>query len=689
MQRKHRKDVVSIGNDENLIRKILKAVKRDKTILILLLLLVGAITYGTFYLTGILTNTITISTFIFGLDMIKEIFSDEQKIKVFLCVAAMEFALYLYITMNKPSYRSKLVEVTPDIHTPAPVGQNQCGSAKWLKKNQFDKTFNSVFISNKILEMDIREFKIPSGGFVLGKEDTPKGEQIYYIDTDTHVLCVGTTRSGKTRCCVLQTIGLQALAGESIIASDPKGELVDYTKPYLEYLGYEVYTINYDEPLYSDYWNYLQTIIDFVDADDIPAAIDATWDLTSQLVGEAKGEKIWNDGEASVIAAAIMAVVYDNRTGEQKKYQNLPNVYYFLINMCKPVVVGKQKVLPLSLYVNILPENHPSKGLLGVSDIAPSRTQGSFYTSAVMTLKLFTNPYIANMSSRSSFRLEDMGKKKMAVFIVLPEDRLTYHPLATLFVSQAYAVLSKEAKRNGGRLNIRVNVDMDEAGNFSKLANLIQMLTMGGGKGFRMNFFVQDFAQLEEKYEKTGLRTIRSNCETWVYLKSNDPETRKDISDALGKYTTQSYSTNVNSNKSSSSVTSTGSSNQLIGRELLTPEEVKEIKRPYTLVMPIGTPAIMYAPDLSQWYFNKLFGMGDEEHNKRLRVKRQSQRRKHNISQEIELWGIWNVVMSIIKCRQKENQLQQAVEKMSQGAMDQMPDKMLFDMAEQWDSDDD
>lgn len=661
-------------NGENGVSKLLRAVKKDKTILVLLLFLVAFIVYVTFYLTGILTNTITADTFIFGISVIKEILCSRQKLKVFVCVAALEFALYLYITINKPGYQSKLIEITPDIHTPAPVGQNQCGSARWLKEKEYDKVFKSIVIPSKILKEDIGKFTIPSGGFVLGKEDTPKGEKIYYIDTDTHVLCVGTTRSGKTRGCVLQTIGLQGLAGESIIATDPKGELVDYTKPYLEHLGYEVYTINYDEPMYSDCSNYLQAIIDFVDAGDIPAAIDGAWDMTSQLVGEAKGEKIWNDGEASVIAASIMSVVYDNREGECKKYQNLPNVYYFLINMCKPVTAGKQKILPLSVYVNSLPEDHPSKGLLGVADIAPDKMRGSFYTAAVMTLKLFTNPYIANMSSKSSFRLEDLGRKKMAVFIVLPEDRLTYHPLATLFVSQAYAVLSKEAKRNGGRLNIRVNADMDEAGNFSKITNLIQMLTMGGGKGFRLNFFVQDFAQLEEKYEKTGLRTIRSNCETWVYIKSNDPETRKDISDALGKYTTQSYSTSINSNKTSSSVTSTGSSNQLIGRELLTPEEVKEIKRPYSLVMPSGSPAIMNAPDLSQWYFNELFGMGEEDYNEKLRIERQAQRVKHDISQKIELWGIWKVIREEVERKQEEKELKQEAEGMQQEMMQHIPD---------------
>ena len=368
-----------------------------------------------------------------------------------------------------------------------------------------------------------------------------------------------------------------------------------------------------------------------------------------------------------MIAAAIMAVVYDNREKEKHIYRNLANVYYFLVNMCKPV----GNILPLSVYVAKLDDSHPAKGLLAVSDIAPSRTRGSFYTSAVMTLKLFTNPYIANMSSASTFDPADLGRKKVAVFIVLPDDRLTYHSLATLFIAQVYTILSKEADRKGGRLDNRVNVVADEFGNFSKLANFVQMLTVGGGKGIRFYLFVQDFAQLEDKYEKTGLRIIRSNCETWVYLQTDDNETLKDISEKLGKYTTQSYSTNMSSNSSSSRVTSTGASNNLIGRELLTPDEVKRIKRPYTLVTSRNNPAIMYDPDLSQWYFNQLFGMGNPEFNRKLRIQRKAERIEHEVSQEIALWGIWLVIISEIKRKQKEQEMKKAMEQEMKKAMEQ------------------
>jgi type IV secretion system protein VirD4 len=111
---------------------------------------------------------------------------------------------------------------------------------------------------------------------------------------------------------VLQSIGFQALAGESMIMSDPKGELYQYTYPFLNRLGYEVIAIDFKNPLKSQRYNFLQNIIDAFKENNRPKAIDCAWDITTALVGEAKGERIWNDGEASVIASAILSVVYDN-----------------------------------------------------------------------------------------------------------------------------------------------------------------------------------------------------------------------------------------------------------------------------------------------------------------------------------------------------------------------------------------
>lgn len=171
------------------------------------------------------------------------------------------------------------------------------------------------------------------GGLPAGYEKTKGVERIYVLDDDLHTCTIGATRSGKTRSLVLQSIVVQALAGESLCCSDPKGELFQYSYPMLERLGYQVIALDFKNPRKSARYNFLQPVIDAVNAGDYAKAVDLAWDITESLVGETKGESIWNNGEKAIIAGAIMAVVFDNKDNPQ--FQNMTNVYFFVLNMCR------------------------------------------------------------------------------------------------------------------------------------------------------------------------------------------------------------------------------------------------------------------------------------------------------------------------------------------------------------------
>ncbi len=481
-----------------------------------------------------------------------------------------------------------------------------------------------------------KESYFKEGGLVVGLEKTKNEERLYTITDDVHSLCVGATRSGKSRTIVLQSICNLALAGESIVLSDPKGELYQYTYPFLERMNYEVMTLDFRNPLKSNQYNFLQPIIDTVDRGDMPKAIENTWDITSSLVGESKGERIWTDGEASTIAAAIMAVVFDNKTGYNKQYQNMTNVYYFISQMCKTI----DNTMPIVEYMKELNDSHPAKALIAISEIAPSKTRGSFFTAALTTLRLFTNPLIHSMTANSDFNPKDLGDKKVALFIVLPDEKTTYYSLASLLVSQIYEQLVNLADERGGRLKRRVNFLLDEFGNFTKIPDFANKLTVGGGRGIRFNLFLQSFAQLEEKYGREISRTIRGNCQTWIYLQADDIETLEEISKKLGNYTVSTYSLSASS---SSRSTSSSQSINLTGRPLLYPNEIRLISRPYSLVISRSNPVIMFAPDISQIYFNKILGLGDREHNRRVREIREIRRKSRRIrGGDLPLWGIWD-----------------------------------------------
>ncbi|BCN29523.1 VirD4-like conjugal transfer protein, CD1115 family [Anaeromicropila herbilytica] len=684
------------------------------------------------------------------IEIIKIVASSKNASKLFLCLLlGLLLCVVVLMLSDTKDYQSKQIIVTPDISTPVVAGQGQCGTAKWLDLNQFEKVFATSLIDknhplmdwlrehalddisgelqrieqleedisnlqNELehsqgdsnLKQDLEEkidikvqqltdqslvirpketdlnfdFKnIPinvlnnmEGGMVLGKKDNKLGELLYYINEDVHTLILGATRAGKGRCIVIQTLCFLALALENILCFDPKGENYDYTKPLLQALGYDTILIDFKNPKMSTRFNFLQPIIDCIDQEDIPGAIDATWDLVSQLVGEPKGERLWTDGEASNIAGSIMAVCYDNRAPENHKYRNLQNVYYFISQMCTPVQVGNVMVVPLNKYTKDLPYDHPSKALFAVGEIAPSRTRGSFYTSSLMTLKLFTNPLIAEMTSISDYDCMKIGNKKTAIFIMLPDDRKTYYTLASLYVSQLYQLLSKAADLRGGRLKRRFNFVLDEFGQYAKIPPFTSMMTVGGGKGIRFNLFLQAFSQLDEIYEKEAAKTIKSNCENWIYLQSDDGDTRKDLSEKLGKYTISTYSLSANHQKFSNPSSSHNIS--LTGRDLLTPDEIKKIKRPYSLVTSRNDPAIFYAPDLVNWSFNSILGLGSKEHNRRLRLARGNIRYRREVSSKPVLWGIWDQYIEAIKEEQKEKERKKMEEMAKMMAMQSSSD---------------
>ena len=82
-------------------------------------------------------------------------------------------------------------------------------------------------------------------------------------------------------------------------------------------------------------------------------------------------------------------------------------------------------------------------------------------------------------------------------------------------------------------------------------------------------------------------------------------------------------------------------SSNLTARPLLTPDEVGMIDRPYSLITTREYPVVLYAPDLSKTVFNTMFGLGNEEHNRNVREKREQQRKVSEYNGNMELWTIW------------------------------------------------
>ena len=620
--------------------------------------------------------------------IISGVFGGEKPRKLYLLLEALVVLLcVVYFVCAERTYQTDTYKVTDNISVPVPSGQGQHGTAWFMSNKEKHSMYHFVEISQSnaviksLMEQGRKRFEavengVPfspeiidtsglsiDGGIAVSYERSKFRESVACITDDVHILIIGATRSGKTRCLVIQSICALALAAEGMVVNDPKGELYHYTHSFLESMGYMVQVVDFNNPKKSCRYNPLQMIIDAVNENRIDDAQTYTWDFVTFLVEKNDhSEPIWSNGEMSVIAAAVMCVVYDNR--DRPEYQNLTNVYNFIANMCKPV----NKVLPIDAYMDKLPDSHPAKKLMAIAKLAPDKMGGSFYTAALTTLRLFITNDIYNMTKESEFSLSDVGAKlKQALFFILPDQKTTYYPIVTLLVSQQYELLVTYAKKCGNRLPHRVNYILDEFGNFAAIDKFQTKMTVAGGYGIRWNLFIQDFNQLIDVYGQEVAKIIQGNCHYWIYLHSQDNSTNEEISKSMGKYTTSTYSLGGSTQKYAAPSSSTNI--QLSERSLLNPDEVAKIKRPYQIVLSPDPPAVMYSPDISQWTFNIMLGMGNKAHNTKLiELDENARPERGGKSTEQLLWKPWEEIL-----RESSAPPAAAVHRHSESALDNKP----------------
>lgn len=552
----------------------------------------------------------------------------KQRELCFLLVCS--WVLFLWMTSHKQTVANvNMMKVTDKIKIPCPTGNGQHGSSRFMTKQEIHNTFAVVEYNKTTKQVKERE----NYGLVLGIYKTSFNKLwILSIKDDQHALIIGSTRCGKTRGIVLQTVWLRALAQQSMIVTDPKGELFIYSKEYLKKMNIETIVLDFRQCEKSFHYNYLEFINQAINTGDIPSAIDNTWDLVSCLVGVPKGEPLWTNGESATIAASILFVSME----APEEYRNLPNVYHFIRTMCVEDEMGQ---MPINKFMDSLPKEHPAKSVFGVAEISPEKMRGSFFGSALATLRLFTNWNIADVTSKSDFDVLTLAKKPTALFLIVPDETEKFYPLVSLFISQTYTMFSKYAYNHGGRLPTTVDFLCDEFGNFPMIPSFGTILSVAAGRGIRFWLIVQDYEQLYKKY-KEEYQTIKANCETTVLIKTSSIKTQEELSRKTDKYTCR-----VNTSGGSVSGSTTGhrsysSNSNLQGRSLLTPGEIGMIQRPYSLVFQSGCyPAILHTPDLKIYPTNEDFGMGSKEHNLALFEQRDKEREKRDIK-EIKLWNL-------------------------------------------------
>lgn len=457
------------------------------------------------------------------------------------------------------------------------AGGGQYGTARWRNAKSLSQTLDGLSGN--------------SGGFVVGVK---KKRLFHRFDawldkSDTHCLVIGATRSGKSRRIILPTIWTLGRAGESMVITDPKGELHARSKAYLEKQGYKVARIDLRDPYCGLRWNLMQPIIKAMAENDMGTAGQAAWDAAHVITYQRphQGDPIWPQAQESLTAALMLAVASDAPKGSK----TMAECYNMLFEQ------GAGDGEALDLLLRSFPAGHPAKSAYGVAALSSDRLRSSIFTGTAAQLRLWADPAVAWLTGESETEVQLVGEEKAAVFLVIPDERGTRNVLASLYIAQCYQALADISNKTGGRLKRRVNFLLDEFGNIPSIPDFDKKLTVAAGRNIRFLLAVQDVAQIKARY-RDAYSTVLGNCATWVYLSTADLETAKMISGKTGQHTikTQSHSS------SSRSSTESNVSESMTGRALLMPDEVSRWPKNWSLVLQTGQNAAKLSlPDLSLW----------------------------------------------------------------------------------------
>lgn len=524
-----------------------------------------------------------------------ELMLDSQQLKkVFLTLQIVVLSFIVYLFMFTPVKIQK--QNLKELGGPEASGKGQFGTSRYSTQKEFQRA-NGVWAMNGSMPT--------SGGVVLGMDK--KLQKAFYVHDDAHTLLLGSTRSGKSRKSLMPSIYLTGKSGESMVITDPKGEMYQTTSGYLENEGYKIIKIDLRDPgKQGNTWNPMRTVVEALEdeelskEDQIALATERARDLAYMIVfqKERQGDPIWANGELSVITALVLYIAIEERTPLN---QNLTSVFRLLRDYGQPVHDPEtmEEYIPLNNIMMELHGEHPARDAFTVAALAPSRQRGSFFSGAASNLLLFSDPNISSMTQKNDHKLEDVGKRKTAVFLVIPDDTTSRHLLASLYIDQMYSKLVREANQNGGRLRTRVNFLLDEFGNMPQISKFDTKITVAAGRGMRFTLALQDINQLKTIYGNTA-KTITGNCLVWIFLRTTDSVTAKEISEKTGKYTvaTNSVSNNYKSLDSSSGTYSAS----LTSRALLLPDEIERWPTGMTLILRSGEyPSKITAPDISEW----------------------------------------------------------------------------------------
>ena len=447
-----------------------------------------------------------------------------------LCGAGLRLAVYLK-GKNAKKYRHNV----------------EYGSARWGTAKDIEPFIAPKFEDNVILTKTER----------LMMSNRPKNPA---NARNKNVLIIGGSGSGKTRFWLKPNL-LQMHS--SYVVTDPKGSIVIECGNALLKHGYTIKifnTINFQKSMHYNPFAYIHSEKDI---------LKLVTTLIANTKGDGKaGDEFWTKAETLLYCALIGYIHYEAPVEEQ----NFSTLIEFL-NAMEVREDDEEFQNPVDLMFEALEKkkpNHFAVRQYKKYKLAAGKTAKSILISCGARLAPFDIQEVRDVTAYDELQLDTLGDKKTALFLIMSDTDATFNFLISMIYTQLFNLLCEKADDvYGGRLPVHVRCLIDEMANIGQIPNLEKLVATIRSREISACLVLQAQSQLKAIY-KDNADTIIGNMDSRIFLGGSEPTTLKELNQALGKETIDTYNTSNTRGNSPSY----GQNFQKLGKDLASVDEL-------------------------------------------------------------------------------------------------------------------
>lgn len=477
-----------------------------------------------------------------------------------------------------------------------------------------------------------KEGEAPSGGTLVVGEI---GESVRLIDS-VHACILAESGEGKSRRVAILSALANFEQGRSLIINDIKGELRAFLEPTFEKAGaHRIVDVMFDSPASSARFDPLERAKEAFRTEGTGGCTRELRELARCIVpAPSKGQPFFYDGARNLFVGISLALIEGPSIPAEEK--TVMSVAAAISPSGEKGALERVAALAASL-----PPGDPALPFLGGLNGEHGGGPGIVSTLS-NCLTEYIDGNVARMLHDDECGLDGIGAEPTVVFVSSSSATGNYKRLVQTFVSQALSALRSCASAHAGRCPVETVLLLDEAASLGRNERIVQDLGEMRSEGIRVLWFCQSLLQLQSVsgYSREEAETILDLLKDKVVLSCSNLETARKLSESMGSYTAVAQST---SRTKGVNTGSTGTSEGLVRRPLITPDEIQRWTGRETgaLVIHDGVPMAFPSRDVTETFVGGMLGMTSPEAERTLMERSIASRRMRNK----EVPRVWNGIV--------------------------------------------